>query len=70
MMVHLWVNLEIADNRANYLVIRTITTLENLQLTLKYGEKQFHIAMLSTQKIDDHLHCSIEEPVKEVASLH
>ncbi|SCB54869.1 hypothetical protein GA0061098_103147 [Bradyrhizobium shewense] len=54
MMVHLGVNFEIADNRANDLIIGTDPFLKNLQFALESGQKQINVAMLSKQKIDDH----------------
>ncbi|SDJ12779.1 hypothetical protein SAMN05216338_104043 [Bradyrhizobium sp. Rc2d] len=54
MMVHLGVNFEIADNRANDLIVGTNPFLKNLQFALKSDQKQINIAMLAKQKIDDH----------------
>ncbi|MDA9463140.1 hypothetical protein XH87_00635 [Bradyrhizobium sp. CCBAU 53415] len=54
MMVHLRVNLEIADNRANDLIVGTDSFLKNVQFALKSDQKQINVAMLSKQKIDDH----------------
>ncbi|MDA9476809.1 hypothetical protein XI03_20360 [Bradyrhizobium sp. CCBAU 65884] len=54
MMIHLRVNLEIADNRANDLIVGTDPFLKNLQFALKSDEEQIDVAMLSKQKIHDH----------------
>jgi hypothetical protein len=45
MMVHLRVNFKIAYNRANNLVIRPISPVENLQLALEDDEQPLNVAM-------------------------
>jgi hypothetical protein len=47
MMVHLGVDFEIADDRANDLVVGTPAAIEDLQLALKGGKQFLDIAVLS-----------------------
>jgi len=46
MVIHLRVDFEIADNRANNLVVRAVSAVENLKFPLEDGKQLFNIAML------------------------
>jgi hypothetical protein len=46
MMIHFRVDLEIADNRANNLVVGAVSPVENLEFPLKDGKQLLDIAML------------------------
>jgi hypothetical protein len=54
MVIHFRVDLEIADDRANDLVIGAVSTIENLKFPLKDSEQLLNIAMLSGQALNDH----------------
>jgi hypothetical protein len=49
MMVNLWIDLEIANNRPDNLVVRPLSPLKNAQLLLKNEEQLFDVAMFSAQ---------------------
>jgi hypothetical protein len=46
MVIHVRVNFEIADNRANNLVVGAVSAVENLKFPLEDGEQLLNIAML------------------------
>jgi hypothetical protein len=46
MVIHFRVGLEIADNRANNLVVGTAPPVENLKFPLEDGKQLLNIAML------------------------
>src|SRR6266700_1158873 len=54
MVIHLRVDFEIADNRANNLVVGAVSAVENLKFPLEDGEQLLNIAMLSGQALNDH----------------
>ena len=54
MMIQLRVNLEVANNRADDLVIRFVAAVEDLQLTFKDVEQPLDVAMLSTEELNNH----------------
>ena len=55
MMVRLRVNLKIADNRANNLIVGTVPAVENLQFALEDSKQRLDIAMLLGQALNDHV---------------
>ena len=46
MVVNLRVKFEVANNRANDLIVGAVAAVENLKFPLKDGEQLFNIAML------------------------
>jgi hypothetical protein len=46
MVVNLRVKLEVANNRANNLIVGAVATVESLKFPLKDGEQLLNIAML------------------------
>src|SRR5947209_3340457 len=54
MVIHFRINFEIADNRANDLVVGTVSPIENLQFPLQDGEQLFNVTMLLGQALNDH----------------
>jgi hypothetical protein len=49
MMIDLGIDLEIANNRPDNLVVRPLSPLKNAQLPLKNEEQLFDVAMFSAQ---------------------
>src|SRR5450631_675953 len=54
MVIHFRVDFEIADNRANNLVVGAVSAVENLKFPLEDGEQLLNIAMLSGYALNDH----------------
>jgi hypothetical protein len=54
MVIHLRVDFEIADNRANNLVIGAVSPVENLEFPLEDGKQPLNIAVLLGQALNDH----------------
>lgn len=46
MVIHFRVDFEIADNRANNLVVGTVSAVENFKFPLEDGKQLLNIAML------------------------
>jgi hypothetical protein len=46
MVIHFRVDFEIADNRANNLVVGAVSAVENLKFPLEDGKQLLNIAML------------------------
>jgi hypothetical protein len=59
MVVGVRVNLEIGDNRVDYLVVRALSASEDAQLPLKNEEQLFDVAMFLAQNVNDH--CALPE---------
>ena len=53
-MIHFRVDFEIADNRANDLVVGAISPVENLKLPLEDDKQLLNIAMFLGQALNDH----------------
>src|ERR1700730_8115821 len=54
MVIHFGVDFEIADNRANNLVVGAVSAVENLKFPLEDGKQALNIAMLLRQALNDH----------------
>src|SRR6266702_5641472 len=62
MMMHFRVDLEIAENRANNLVVRVVSPAEYFEFPLEHGKQPFNIAMLLGQALNDHGGAPHSEP--------
>jgi hypothetical protein len=47
MVIHFRVDFEVADNRANNLVVGAVSPVENIKFPLEDGQQLLNIAMLS-----------------------
>jgi hypothetical protein len=54
MVIHFRVDFEIADNRANNLVVGAVSPVENLKFPLEDGKQLLNIAMLLGLALNDH----------------
>src|SRR5450631_2425269 len=62
MVIHFRVDFEIADNRANNLVVGAVSRIENLKFPIEDGKQLLNIAMLLGQALNDHGSAPHSEP--------